>query len=74
MDIYWHLKTLMGQVLLDHHEARQEILMQLDDVQLQVKLVDHKLNLIADKLVGMDLSNLDYAQPQVPTTEGRTIS
>jgi hypothetical protein len=23
MDIYWHLKTLMGRVLLDHHEARQ---------------------------------------------------
>jgi hypothetical protein len=62
MDIYWHLKTLMGQVLLDHHEARQEVLLQLDDVQLQVKLVDHKLNLIADKLAGMDLSNLDYAQ------------
>jgi hypothetical protein len=64
----------MGRVLLDHHEAHQEILMHLDDVQLQVKLVDHKLNLIADKLAGMDLSNLDYAQPQVPATEGRTIS
>jgi len=64
----------MGRVLLDHQEARQEIIMHLDDVHLQVNLVDHKLNLIADKLVGMDLSNLDYDQPQVPVVEGRTIS
>jgi hypothetical protein len=74
MDIYWHLKTLMGRVLLDHHEARQEILLQLDDMQLQIKLVDHKLNLIAEKLVGMDLSNLDYAQPQVPAAICHNIS
>jgi hypothetical protein len=74
VDIYWHLKTLMGRVLLDHHEARQEVLLQLDDMQLQVKLVDHKLNLIADKLVGMDLSNLDYAQPQVPVTAGQPLA
>jgi len=53
---------MMGQFLLDHHESRQEVLRQLDDVQLQVKLD------------GMDLSNLDYAQPQVPTAEGKTIS
>jgi hypothetical protein len=64
----------MGRVLLDHHEARQEVLLQLDDVQLQVKLVDHKLNLIIDKLPDMDLSNLDYAQPQVPTTVDKNIS
>jgi len=70
MDIYWHLKTMMGRVLLDHHEAHQEVLVQLDEVQLQIKLVDHKMNLITDKLVGMDLSNLDYAQPQVPTVAG----
>jgi hypothetical protein len=31
-------------------------------------------NLIVDKMVGMDLSNMDYAQPQVPMTEGKTIS
>jgi hypothetical protein len=73
INIYWHLKTLMGRVLLDHHEARQEVLMQLDDVQLQVKLIDHKLNMFIDKVVGMDLKNLEYAQPQVPTTEGRQI-
>jgi hypothetical protein len=51
----------MGRVLLDHHEAYQEVLLWLDDMQLQVKLVDHKLNLIAEKLVGIDMSNLDFA-------------
>jgi hypothetical protein len=61
VEIYWHLKKLMGRVLLDHHEACQEVLLQLDDMQLQVKLVDHKLNLIADKLASIDMSNLDFA-------------
>jgi hypothetical protein len=51
IDIYWHIKMLMGHFLIEQHEAHQEILLQLDDVQLQVKLVDHKLNLLADKLV-----------------------
>jgi hypothetical protein len=51
----------MGRVLLNHHEACQEVLLQLDDMQLQVKLVDHKLNLIADKLASIDMSNLDFA-------------
>jgi len=64
----------MGRVMLDQHEAWQEVLLQLDDVKLQVKLVNHKLNLIVDKMVGMDLSNMDYAQPQAPMTKGRTIS
>jgi hypothetical protein len=40
---------LMGHVLVEHHEAHQEILLQLDDVQLQVKLIDHKLNLMAKR-------------------------
>jgi hypothetical protein len=42
-DIYYHIKMLMGKVLVESHRAHQEILIQLDDVQLQINLVDHKI-------------------------------
>jgi hypothetical protein len=59
------MKKIMDNVLVERHEARHEILLQLDDVQLQVNLMDHKINLLAEKVVGLDLSKLDYPQPQV---------
>jgi hypothetical protein len=34
IDLYWHMKTLMGKVLVEHNEAHQEILLHLDDVHL----------------------------------------
>jgi hypothetical protein len=60
---------LMGKVLVDRNEAHHEILFELDYMQLQLKLVDHKLNLLAHKLVGMYFTNLDYPQPQVLIVE-----
>jgi hypothetical protein len=56
----------MGKVLVERSEAHQEKLFQIDDVQLQVKLVDHKLNLLEDKLDGLDFTNLYYPQIRVP--------
>jgi hypothetical protein len=64
----------MGRFLVERHESRQEILLHLDDVQLQVKLLDHKLNMMAEKIVGLDLANLDYPQPQVPVVKGCPIT
>lgn len=69
VDLYWHLKTLMGKVLVERNEAHQRILLQLDDVQLQIKLVDHKINLLAEKLDGMDFTKLAFVQPQVPIVD-----
>jgi len=74
VEIYWQLKTLIGRVLLDHLEAHQGVLLQLGYMQLQIKLVDHKLNFIAENMVGMDLSNLYSTQPQFPATAGWNIS
>jgi hypothetical protein len=62
---------LMDHFLIEQHEAHQEILLQLVNVQRHVKLVDHKLYLLADKLVGLNLTNLDFPQPQVPVAEDR---
>jgi hypothetical protein len=74
IDIYWHMKVLMGHVLVERHEAKQEILSQLDDIQLKINLLDHKMNSIVKQLARMDLTKLDFPQPQVPTTEGRPIT
>jgi hypothetical protein len=60
IDLYWHLKFLMGKVLVEKHESHKEIILQLDNVQLQVNLVDHKLNLLAEKVLGIDFTNLNY--------------
>jgi hypothetical protein len=37
--------------------------------RLQVKLVDHKLNRLAEKVAGLDFNNLNYPQPQAPVAE-----
>jgi hypothetical protein len=64
IDIYYHMKMLMGHALVERHEGYQEILLKIDDVQKQIKLVDYKLNLIVSKLVGLDLP-----QPRVTIDE-----
>jgi hypothetical protein len=73
IDLYWHIKALMGKVMVERNEAHKEILLQIDDVQLQIKLVDHKLNLLVVKIVGLDFSKLDYSQPQVLVVDGHLL-
>jgi hypothetical protein len=63
------MKTLMGNVLVEHIEAHQEILLQLDDVQVQIKLVDHKINLFVENIVEMEFTKLSFSQPKVPVAD-----
>ena len=49
----------MGKVLVERNEAHQEILLQLDDVQWKLREMDHKINVIAGKDVGMEGANMD---------------
>jgi hypothetical protein len=56
---------IMDKTLLKRNEVHKEILLQLNDVKLQINLLGHKVNLLAEKYVGLDFSNLDYPQPQV---------
>jgi hypothetical protein len=56
---------LMGRALIEINEAHEEVLLHLDDMKLQIKLVDHKINLLEKRIVDLDLSNLDYPQAQV---------
>jgi hypothetical protein len=56
----------MGKFLVERNESHQEILLLLDDVQMQLRVMDHKINMLTDKVVGLDFSNLDLPQPQGP--------
>lgn len=47
MDLYWQIKTMMGKVLVERNEDYNEILLQLDDMQLQIKDVDYKVSVLA---------------------------
>lgn len=40
IDIYQHMKAILGRVLLDINEAKEEILIMLDELQLFLKIVD----------------------------------
>jgi len=35
--MYWHLKHLLGKVLLDGNEAKEEVLLVLDDMQFTLQ-------------------------------------
>jgi hypothetical protein len=59
MDLYWILKTLMGKVLVERNEAHKEIFLQLDDVQRQLRVMDHNINMIVGIDVRLDFANLD---------------
>lgn len=46
VDLYWQMKTMMGKVLVEKNESYNEILIQLDDMQLQIKEVDYKVSVL----------------------------
>jgi hypothetical protein len=62
-DLYWHMEMLMGRVLIERNEAHQEVVLELDDLQLQITLVDHKINLLAERISILHFYELDNPQP-----------
>jgi hypothetical protein len=66
MDIYWHLKLLLGRAMVDRKEDKNKIMLQLDEIQGQLQLHDYKLNLMAKQMAGLDLSHITLPQAQVP--------
>jgi hypothetical protein len=55
------MKSLMGKVLTERNEACNKIMLQLDDMQLHIRGVDHKVSLLA----GLDFLAVNDDQPQV---------
>jgi hypothetical protein len=46
------LEKDVGKRNVDH----SEVLMQMEYIQLQIKVVDHKITLVVEKTMGMDLT------------------
>jgi hypothetical protein len=42
----------------------EEIMLYLDEIQMQIRLLGHKMNPLAWKIVGFDLSMVATPQPQ----------
>jgi hypothetical protein len=52
------MKLLLGKAMMDKKDDKEEIMLHLDEIQAQLHLQDLKMNLLAKKIVGMDLSTL----------------
>jgi hypothetical protein len=58
IELYLHMKILLGKAMMDKKDDKEEIMLHLDEIQAQLHLQDLKMNLLAKKIVGMDLSTL----------------
>jgi hypothetical protein len=72
IDLYWHMKTLLIKMLAERNIAHSEILMQMEYLQLKIKVVDHKITLLAEKAVGLDLNASCKENQQVPMEESNS--
>jgi hypothetical protein len=71
IELYWHMKLLLGRAMMDRKDDKEEILLQLDEIQAQLWLQDLKMNLLAKKIVGMDLSTLILDDVRATLDEGQ---
>jgi hypothetical protein len=68
IDLYWHIKALLGKVITDRNIATNEVMLQLEYLQLQTKVVDEKVSLLAEWTVGLNLNEPNDEIPQVRWT------
>jgi hypothetical protein len=64
------MKSLLGRALADIKDDKEEIMLQLDEMQSQIRLLDHKMNLLARKIVGIDLEAVATPPTQVHEEAG----
>jgi hypothetical protein len=41
-------------------------MLQIDELQMQIQLLDHKMNLLTQKIVGINLSIMEYCNTLFP--------
>jgi hypothetical protein len=63
------MKLLLGRVLMDMKDDKDEILLQMDEMQAHLRLQDLKMNLLAKKLASLDLSTLHLDNAQTTLDE-----
>jgi hypothetical protein len=66
------MKLLFERVLMDRKDDKDKVLLQLDEIQAQLRLQDLKMNLLAKKLMRLDLSTITLANTQTTPSEGQT--
>jgi hypothetical protein len=65
------MKLLLGHVLVDRKNDNNEVILQLDEIQAQFQLHDYKVNLLAKKIIELDLTRATLPHAQVPANEGQ---
>lgn len=65
IDLYWHMKGLLGRALKDKQAAQNELYMQLEYIQLQIKALDRKVYILAEKTMGLSFNSPNEETPQV---------
>jgi hypothetical protein len=48
------MKILLGHTLMDRKYEKEEIVIELDDIKVQLRLQDLKMNFLSKKLKGLD--------------------
>lgn len=66
IDLYWHMKTLLGKVMTERNTTYSEILLQMEYLQLQTRAMDQKSTLLAKRAVDLDLNEPREDNQQVP--------
>jgi len=63
--VYWHLKALLRRALTDKQAILNDLFMQIEYLQLQVKSLDKKIIIMASTL-GLHFEDLSNDIPLVP--------
>ena len=59
-------------MLVERNIAHNETLMQMEYIQLKIKVVDHKITLLVEKAVGLDVNGSCKENQQVPMEESNS--
>jgi hypothetical protein len=65
IDLYWHIKALMGKFMADMNTYTNEMSLQLEYLQLQIKVVDQKFSLLAENTMGLNFNEPSKGIPHV---------
>lgn len=67
IDLYWHIKTLLGHVLVEHSKSQTELLLCIDDILEKVHKLEISVSTLIKKLVALPnnspVLNADLSPP-----------
>lgn len=57
INLYWHIKTLMGKVLTDSANTQQEMIIYIVELMDKVDKLKKRVTILANKLANFDFSS-----------------